>query len=262
MAASMIVGVGTAGSGLLGGLAGPVFERLPVPAAEVDGRGRVVRANPAFAALVGEVPDGRPATLGDWVPAEDLTLVEEALVLTLRHRRAPEPILVRFGQGDGRLRVTSFDGQAISDVDEIVAVTGFRPDLAHLSEIRLDLDPVLSSPRALAPMIDPNVHSCGSVEPHGASVLAQPEPGFYLVGMKSYGRAPSFLTLTGCEQARSVIAAIAGDQDAADRVELVLPETGVCGGSGSFDEATGGGCCATTPELITIGGFGQSAPTG
>ena len=50
--------------------------------------------------------------------------------------------------------------------------------------------------------------------------------------MKSYGRAPSFLTMTGYEQVRSVVAEIAGDHEAAARVELVLPETGVCGGSG------------------------------
>ena len=106
-------------------------------------------------------------------------------------------------QTDGRLTVTDFDGQTVTDVDEIVAVTGFRPDLAFLSEVRLDLDPVLQSPRTLAPLIDPNVHSCGTVYPHGAKELVQPEPGFYLVGMKSYGRAPSFLTLTGCEQVRS-----------------------------------------------------------
>jgi cation diffusion facilitator CzcD-associated flavoprotein CzcO len=162
-------------------------------------------------------------------------------------------------QPDGRLRVVDFGGQVVSEVDEIIAVTGFRPELDHLSEIRLDLDPVLQAPRDVAPMIDPNVHSCGSVEPHGAKVLAQPEPGFYLVGMKSYGRAPSFLTLTGCEQARSVVAAIAGDQEAADRIELVLPETGVCGGSGVFDDAgEGGGCCAPAPELITIGGLGSA----
>jgi thioredoxin reductase len=163
-------------------------------------------------------------------------------------------------QPDGRLRVTDLGGQVVPDVDEIIAVTGFRPDLGFLGELRLDLDPVLQAPRALAPMIDPNVHSCGSVEPHGARVLAQPEPNFYLVGMKSYGRAPSFLTLTGCEQARSVVAAVAGDHEAADRVELVLPETGVCGGSGTFDDAEqGGGCCAPAPELISIGGLGSTA---
>ncbi len=163
-------------------------------------------------------------------------------------------------QDDGRLTVTDFDGQTVTDVDEIVAVTGFRPDLGFLSEVRLDLDPVLQSPRTLAPLIDPNVHSCGTVYPHGAKELVQPEPGFYLVGMKSYGRAPSFLTLTGGEQVRSVVAAIAGDHESADRVELVLPETGVCGGSGTFDEAEqSGGCCAPeVPELITIGNVGSA----
>ena len=76
--------------------------------------------------------------------------------------------------------------------------------------------------------------------------------------MKSYGRAPSFLALTGFEQARSIVAAIAGDDEAAARVELVLPESGVCGGSGVFDgrptESNGGACCvAESRELITIG---------
>jgi thioredoxin reductase len=160
-------------------------------------------------------------------------------------------------QADGRLTLTDFGGQTVTDVDEIVAVTGFRPDLGFLSEIRLDLDPVLQAPRTLAPLIDPNVHSCGTVYPHGAKELVQPESGFYLVGMKSYGRAPSFLTLTGCEQVRSVIAAIAGDHVAAERVELVLPDTGVCGGSGTFDEAdSSGGCCAPAEaELLSIGGI-------
>jgi len=133
------------------------------------------------------------------------------------------------------------------DVDEVVAVTGFRPDLSWLSEVRLELDPVLQAPVRLAPLIDPNVHSCGSVYPHGANELAQPEGEVYLVGMKSYGRAPTFLAMTGYEQVRSVAAALAGDHEAAARVELTLPETGVCGGAGLFDEAEGtraGGCCA------------------
>ena len=85
-------------------------------------------------------------------------------------------------------------------------------------------------------MIDPTCHSCGTVYPHGADLLRQPEHGLYLAGMKSYGRAPSFLALTGFEQTRSIVAAIAGDHEAAARVELVLPDSGVCGGSGLFDE--------------------------
>ncbi len=160
---------------------------------------------------------------------------------------------------NGALDVTSFDGRSITGVDEIIALTGFRPDLDFLSELRLDLDPILQAPRALAPLIDPNEHSCGTVYPHGAKELAQPEVGFFAVGMKSYGRATSFLALTGFEQTRSVAASLAGDHEAAARVELTLPDTGVCGGAGAFDDesAEGGACCApaSAPEFVTLGGL-------
>ncbi len=113
-------------------------------------------------------------------------------------------------------------------VHELIVATGFRPDFEFLRELRIELDPTVESPVPLAPLIDPNLHSCGTVRPHGARELAQPEPGFYFAGMKSYGRAPTFLMLTGYEQVRSIAADIAGDRKAAERVELVLPETGVC----------------------------------
>ena len=112
--------------------------------------------------------------------------------------------------------------------DTVVNATGFRPDHGIVGELRLDLDPILGSTRALAPLIDPNQHSCGTVPPHGVDELAHPEPGYYAVGAKSYGRAPTFLLATGYEQARSVVAALAGDWDAARDVQLDLPETGVC----------------------------------
>ncbi len=161
------------------------------------------------------------------------------------------------GTDAGTLRLTAEDGQVLEGVDEVVVLTGFRPDLGWLSEVRLDLDPVLQAPRALAPLIDPNVHSCGSVPPHGAAELATSEPGLYVVGMKSYGRAPTFLALTGFEQVRSVAAEIAGDHAAAAGVELELPETGVCGGSGLFEDApAAGGCCspATTVQRVRLTG--------
>ncbi|MFB9904297.1 NAD(P)-binding domain-containing protein [Allokutzneria oryzae] len=146
---------------------------------------------------------------------------------------------------DGRLVLESFDGHKLDPVDEVVVLTGFRPDLSWLSELRLELDATLQAPVALAPLVDPNAHSCGTVYPHGVKELSHPEPNVFLVGMKSYGRAPTFLAMTGFEQARSIVAAIAGDHAAAERVELVLPETGVCGGSGVFDEPaeTASGCC-------------------
>ncbi|MGV9249770.1 NAD(P)-binding domain-containing protein [Streptomyces sp. NPDC003710] len=159
--------------------------------------------------------------------------------------------------GDGRLVLVAEDGRRLEPVDEVIVLTGFRPDLSFLSEIRLGLDERLQAPTALAPLIDPNQHSCGTVYPHGHQELAHPEQGVYLVGMKSYGRAPTFLAMTGYEQVRSVVAAIAGDLESANRVELTLPETGVCGGAGLFDapeaDQTGGGCCAPAPQLSQLG---------
>jgi len=155
--------------------------------------------------------------------------------------------------GDGRVAVS--DGVRTITVDRVVGATGFRPDHSVTAELRLDLDPILGSTRALAPLIDPNRHSCGTVPPHGVDELAHPEPGFYAVGAKSYGRAPTFLMATGYEQARSVVAALAGDWAAARDVQLDLPETGVCNSdpiAGSprspltlvaVDGAGGGACC-------------------
>jgi thioredoxin reductase len=158
------------------------------------------------------------------------------------------------------------DGVEVSDgirtvtVDRIVSATGFRPDHSIVAELRLDLDPIMGSTRALAPLIDPNEHSCGTVPPHGVDELAHPEPGYYAIGAKSYGRAPTFLMATGSEQARSVVAALAGDWEAARDVQLDLPETGVCSSNVPLDADSitaeaGGGCCGApaAAEPVAIG---------
>jgi len=150
----------------------------------------------------------------------------------LRIETADQGIAVTLKQSDATAE--------IMEVDHIVVATGLRPDLAMLREIRLDLDPATESPRVLAPMIDPNEHSCGTVRPHGYRELAQPEAGFYIAGIKSYGRAPTFLMATGYEQVRSIAAALAGDMAAADDVQLDLPETGVCSSNLGGEDS---GCC-------------------
>jgi thioredoxin reductase len=164
----------------------------------------------------------------------------------------------------GRLLVTGLDGTGTRaiELDEMVVATGLRPDIGLLREVRLDLDPALDCPRALAPLIDPNVHSCGTVRPHGAAELEQPDPGLFIVGMKSYGRAPTFLLATGYEQVRSIAAFLAGDLEAARRVELDLPQTGVCSATRVVPETADaeascrtpdthqGVCCPPKPELV------------
>ena len=171
--------------------------------------------------------------------------------------------------------VIAGEEERLGPVDEIIATTGFRPDLSGSRELRLALDASLESPVALAPLIDPNVHSCGTVLPHGVDELSHPEENFYIVGMKSYGRAPTFLTLTGYEQVRSIVSALTGDWEAARDVELVLPETGVCstdaGGScdvpstpgvaGQDDLAEVLASCCTSParQLLTVGAVRKHA---
>ncbi len=139
---------------------------------------------------------------------------------------------------EGDLEVLDIDGEAQIVVDEIIVATGSRPDLEMLRELRIELDVSTEAARRLGPMIDPNFHSCGTVEPHGFVELKHPEEGFFVAGMKSYGRAPTFLLRTGYEQVRSIVAHLAGDDEAANRSELILPETGVCSTSLAFDAPT------------------------
>lgn len=143
----------------------------------------------------------------------------------------------------GRGLVAHGADAVIGPVDEMVVATGFRPDLDMLREVRIEVDSALEAPVRLAPLIDPNVHSCGTVYPHGFAELAHPEKDFFVVGMKSYGRAPTFLLLTGYEQVRSVVCALTGDLEGARSVELVLPETGVCS-----TDLGGSACCSTSEE--------------
>jgi thioredoxin reductase len=163
----------------------------------------------------------------------------------------------------GKLFVSGVDSSGqpgfLDGIDEIICATGQRPDLSLTSELRVKLDPWLESNEALGPLIDPNLHSCGTVRPHGHRELAHPEPGLYTVGVKSYGRAPTFLMATGFEQVRSVVAALAGDIESADRVELDLPETGVCSVGGSATEGLGDGSCCGTSEP-TAASPSSSAP--
>jgi hypothetical protein len=198
-----------------------------------------VRANDLSRVLGGGEADKLPARgkLGD-----DLRRLVDGGRLQLALRFAAEKIECK---GDA-LTVTeraASDARTLGPIDRIVVCTGQRPDLAMTRELRLDLDPWLESARSLGPMIDPNLHSCGSVPPHGYKQLAHPEPGYFAVGIKSYGRAPTFLMATGYEQVRSIAAHLAGDEAAANDVRLVLPETGVCYTNLASSIAADEGCC-------------------
>lgn len=171
------------------------------------------------------------------VDAGILAIEEESFIRQI-HRDESNQLLMTITQKN--------NNKIIGPFDEIIANTGSRPDFSFLREIRFQSDPSLESVPALAPLIDPNVHSCGTVRPHGEKELRQPEKDFYIVGVKSYGRAPTFLLATGYEQVRSVIAYLTGDVEASERVELSLPETGVCSTQRvgfKILSKTGSACC-------------------
>lgn len=262
--------------------AGLLSYRIPTPddLAEHAGRHTVVVGNghSALGTLVGLAAVARehPGTRVTWVlrrgsigatfggGGSDALVARGALGQAAR--RVVDAGLVQLVRGfrtasirldADRAVLVSEDDRTLDPADAVIVLTGFRPDLSILRELRLAMDARLEAPVGLAAEIDPAVHTCGTVRQTGAAELEQPETAFFIVGAKSYGRAPTFLALTGYEQVRSVVAALAGDREAAGRRELVLPETGVCSGAAPIAEPAGAsgasGCCAPAPAPIAVG---------
>ena len=118
---------------------------------------------------------------------------------------------------DARRRAScSADGERELVADEVIAATGFRPDLALLARAAArPRRPRRGGPRAgAADRPEPALAAARSRRTASTS-SSHPDAGVYIVGMKSYGRAPTFLLRTGYEQVRSVVAALAGDWEAA-----------------------------------------------
>ena len=205
----------------------------------------LLRKDRVEAAFGGEAADALPSR-GE-LGLQGRALVESGAVDVVTSFRI---VTIGRAPNDGLLIEGDHGGKPIRlAADRMIVATGFRPELGLLRELRLALDPWLECAAGIGPLIDPNLHSCGTVRPHGAAELAHPEPDFYIAGMKSYGRAPTFLLATGHEQVRSIAAQLTGDLQAAARVELELPETGVCNTRPTARLAAADVCC--TPALPT-----------
>lgn len=148
---------------------------------------------------------------------------------------------------DDGVRIES-PGHEMPVVDQIVACTGFRPDLSIERELRTEVFSIFECIYNLAELIDPDRNACGTVPPHGVDRLRQPEPGFFVLGSKSYGRCGTFLMYTGYEQVRSVVAELCGDESANETV-LQLPDRGLCSACDAWMEEYGSSCaCGETGE--------------
>jgi thioredoxin reductase len=90
-------------------------------------------------------------------------------------------------------------------VDEIIAATGFRPDLTLTRELQVQTCWATEGTYPLAAsLLGETAADCLAAPAGGAEMLLHPEPGYFTVGMKSYGRSPNFLLRTGYEQVSSV----------------------------------------------------------
>ncbi|HXL15350.1 MAG TPA: flavoprotein, partial [Methylomirabilota bacterium] len=107
-------------------------------------------------------------------------------------------------------------GEKRIEADRVLALVGYRPDLSLFRELQIHLCYASEGPMALAAAIlaaeskDPEAaQSCLGQVPHGPETLKNPEPGFYILGAKSYGRRPMFLLTLAHRQIEDVMALIA-----------------------------------------------------
>ena len=103
-----------------------------------------------------------------------------------------------------RIALTGGRGGAF---DDVVSMTGYRPDLSFLSELALDTSPVTEGSAGIARALA-GVTDCLSVPRIRPEDLSSGEPGFFLIGAKSYGRSRNFLIRTGLDQLDSIFEAV------------------------------------------------------
>ena len=102
-------------------------------------------------------------------------------------------------------------------VDQIVANVGYRPDDQIYGELHVHQCYATSGPMKLAAALMGNsTPDCLQQVAVGPETLITPEPDFYLLGSKSYGRNPHFLFTRGLEQIQQLFSIIG------ERIDLNL----------------------------------------
>ena len=113
-----------------------------------------------------------------------------------------------------RVRVRCAGKSRTWDVDRIIANVGYSPDASLYRELQVHECYASLGPMNLAAALLKHAGTdCLGVPAQGASTLRNPEPNFYILGAKSYGRNSTFLMRTGFEQVREVFTLITGKPD-------------------------------------------------
>ncbi|QDU37198.1 dihydropyrimidine dehydrogenase subunit A [Maioricimonas rarisocia] len=92
------------------------------------------------------------------------------------------------------------------DVDRIIANVGYRPDRTVYEELQVHECYASQGPmRLAAKLLGETSADCLAQPTPDADLLRNPEPGFYILGSKSYGRNSRFLMRTGLQQIHDVL---------------------------------------------------------
>ncbi len=93
------------------------------------------------------------------------------------------------------------------EVEEIIAQVGYRPERSLHEELQIHECYATSGPIKLAAfLLGEQAADCLSVSTCQAETLNNPEPDYYILGSKSYGRNSQFLMQTGYEHLSKLIA--------------------------------------------------------
>jgi 2-polyprenyl-6-methoxyphenol hydroxylase-like FAD-dependent oxidoreductase len=119
---------------------------------------------------------------------------------------------------DGRLTVTlgrrrggglEGDGAWQITVDRVLSLTGAVGDHRIYRQLQVHECYATCGPIKLsAALLGAAAGDCLEQTSHGVDTLVNPEPGFYILGSKSYGRNNSFLLRVGWDQVTEVFAAL------------------------------------------------------
>ena len=109
-----------------------------------------------------------------------------------------------------RVQLATPAGARVEEADQVMVHCGYGPDTSLSRELRVhECFESLAPMKLAAALAGAGTRDCTAIPAFGADMLANPEPGFYIVGAKSYGRSSSFLLQTGYRQVADVLARLA-----------------------------------------------------
>ncbi len=157
-------------------------------------------------------------------PQPDDPLPERAQLLVRANRlaRGGSPtvetvtgvVVESLARRDGRIEATlrhSAGSQRTLAVDWLLSLTGYVGDHRLYRQLQVHECYATSGPMKLAAaLLGADSADCLEQESHGADTLVNPEPGFFLLGSKSYGRNTTFLMRVGWQQVEEVFGLLGG----------------------------------------------------